>query len=160
MTMKSLIVIIVFVASIISVGYYCVSNLNIVYALCTRDIEYSFVIVDHHTRTPIVGAAVTIISEDTATPSKIATTVYVSDAEGNVKVLRKQEMCEDVIRPFRKTVTLINRTWGSIKVEHGGYQTVDEITFHELKLTDHGYFEAEKLQRVSFVIPLAKINKQ
>ena len=92
----------------ILVVFYFLSSVQTTYALCSRDIEYTFVVVDETTRVPIAGARLTCIVEDWRKDPRFERVQLVSDREGKVIILRKNESCEDVIRPMRKTVTLIH----------------------------------------------------
>ncbi len=139
----------------ILVVFYFVSSVQTTYALCSRDIEYTFVVVDETTRVPIAGARLTFIIEDWRKDRQIDTVQLVSDADGKITMLRKNESCEDVIRPMKKTVTLINLGWcDSLDINADGYVKIDNVSLYEWKYTDRGFFIDEKVQRIELVFPL------
>jgi hypothetical protein len=132
-----------------------------IYAQCGRDIEFIFFVHDSATGEPIPGAEFAIWiavhgeSDRSKTPIKLVT-----DETGRAKLLRKDADCEDVIRTFRRTVTLFNASWCDFDLKAEGYQPIEYGNLHydSYPHDDKGYSRQEHLQRVEYTIPLVKKN--
>lgn len=126
-----------------------------IYALCGRDIEFNFVLLDGITGKPIPGAVLNLLVEDHKKKQEDWEKIRLdTDHDGRAKILRKDSMCEDVIRTNRKTVTLIDRGWCMIYIQAPGYAPLEYLYLDNWPCKDLGYISAEKLQRVEIKIEL------
>jgi hypothetical protein len=135
---------------------YFLAPSSITYALCIRDIEFNFLVNDADTGDPIPNATVKIRID---TCSKIRDERWqrlelVTDATGRAKLLRKDASCEDVIRPLRKTVTLVDRTWCVFSIDAPAHKSTKEAWLADVPYEDFGYFKGEALQRIEFRLKL------
>jgi hypothetical protein len=125
------------------------------YALADRNLEIVFVATDAATEKPIPNAEITLTIEefrDRAENQKVIT--LLTDWEGMASFIREHNSCEDVVRPLRKTVTLIDLTWGSISVTAEGYKPIANMSLYSAKPEDKGYSAKDHFQRVELHIPL------
>jgi len=92
------------------------------YALADRNLEMMFVVTDATTGEPIPNAEIELIAEEYKEKG-IGQQVFkvVTDNEGRARFVHENNSCEDVIRPFRKTITLIDLTWAYVSVSAKGY---------------------------------------
>jgi hypothetical protein len=127
-----------------------------VYALASRNLELVFVVTDAETGEPIPNASIDLLMEAGAWNEEVGVVHLVTDDKGRVRHVHENNSCEDVIRPFRKTVTLIDLTWASVDVSSKGYEPGEQIWLHTAKYDDKGYFSEGRFQRVEFNVPLHK----
>jgi hypothetical protein len=125
-----------------------------VYALADRKLEMVFVVADAETGQPVPGARVELLDWTRDPEHDVCTSVTRTD--GTATFYREKNSCEDVIRPFRKTVTLIDLTWASVNVSAKGYQPVEQMWLHGSKYEDHGSSRQGNVQRITFNIPLRR----
>ncbi len=127
------------------------------YALCGRNIEFIFLVTDEQTGEPVTGAQIDIRIEDFDDKGPlVGAKKLTTDNSGMAKMLRENQMCEDVIRPFRKTITLVNRTWCVFSIGADGYRSIENAWLAEFRYKDKGFFPEEGCQRVEFKFALQK----
>jgi hypothetical protein len=131
-----------------------------IYALCMRDIEFVFFVHDAVTGEPVAGAELTIRDEKDAGDGKKIETKLITDESGRVRLLRENSDCEEVIRTFRKTVTLFNSGWCDFDVQAENYQPIKNanLLFGSFAHEDKGYSQQEHIHRVEYKIPVTKKN--
>ncbi len=132
------------------------------YALCSRDIEFTLLAVDGQTGEAVPRAAITvrICPEWADKPHVVGNVKLVTDESGRAPLLLKKQMCEDVIRPFRKTVTLVNWSLShnhcQFDLDAEGYQPLRSAWLGDYRYQDKGYSRSEHFQRVEYKIPLTR----
>lgn len=156
----------VFVALAVLLGWYslwytCViqGKLN---ALCWRDVEVVFSVVNDQTKEPIVGATINWQVEQfkleqekrEGRPTKVQ---FVTGESGKAVLLLKNVPSENVCRPYRKIETFV-ALWGTVEVVADGYWPLDYYSLFSGQLGQHdlGYFAKERVQRIQIKLPLAK----
>ncbi len=87
------------------------------YSECNRDVEFIFFVVDSRTGEPISGA---MINAETEWPETNEKFKLVTNENGRARIRRDQERGVDIERPFRKTITRVNRPWCVFSVEAKG----------------------------------------
>ena len=80
----------------------------------------------------------------------------VTGTDGMAAFYREKNSCEDIIRPFRKTVMLVDLTWASVNVLAKSYQPVEQMWLHGSRFEDHGSFRPGDFHRLTFNIPLRR----
>jgi hypothetical protein len=123
-----------------------------IYALASTKLELVFVVTDADTGAPIPNATLELI--DTGRDPGFEIFKLVTSADGTAKFFRENNSCENVIRPFRTTVTLIDLTWAELNVSAKGYQSVQRMWLHTAKYENKAYFTEGRLHRLDFRIPL------
>jgi hypothetical protein len=150
-----LIIIGLFLTGIVIVFYvipYCLTT----WALSYRDLEMVFVVSDAKTGGPISNASINMITEDKENGLGQQSIKLVTDNHGRVSFVHENNSCEDVIRPFRETVTLIDLTWASIDVSAKGYNPVKQMWLATANYENKGYFAKGCMQRVQVNVLLHK----
>ena len=127
-----------------------------IYALGSQNLEMVFVVTDAETGEPIPNASIDLLMEAGAWNKEVGVVHLVTDDKGTVRHVHENNSCEDVIRPFRKTVTLIDLTWASVNVSATGYSPVEQMWLHTAKYEDKGIYSEGRFQRVEFTVPLHK----
>ena len=84
-----------------------------IFALVNRNLEMLFVVTNEESGEPIPNASIDLLMEAGAWNKEVGVVHLVTDDKGRVRHVHKNNSCEDVIRPFRQTVTLIDLTWAS-----------------------------------------------
>jgi hypothetical protein len=126
------------------------------YALGSRNLEMLFVVTDAETGEPIANASIDLLMEKGAWNEEVGVVHLVTDKEGRARNVHANTSCEDIIRPFRKTVTLIDLCWASVNVSAEGYQPVERLWLHDFKYDHKGYFSEGNFQRIDFNLRLHK----
>src|SRR5262249_37509453 len=136
----------------------CLSSYSqTIYALASRNLEMVFVVTDAETGEPIPNASIDLMAEKHKEKGLEQQVIkLMTDDEGRARFVHENNWCEDVIRPFRKTVTLIELTWASVNVSATGYSPVEQMWLHTAKYDNKGYFSKVGVQRVEFNVPLNK----
>jgi len=124
------------------------------YALAHRNLEIVFVVTDTETGKPIPNARIDLM--DWKREPELDVFTLVAGTDGTATFYRENNSCEDVIRPFRKTVTLIDLTWASVNVSAKGYHPVEQLWLHTCKYEDPGYSRQGNLHHLTFNIPLRR----
>lgn len=127
-----------------------------IYALTSRNLEMVFVVTDAETGEPIPNASIDLLMEAGAWNKEVGVVHLVTDDKGRVRQVHENNSCEDIIRPFRKTVTLIDLCWASVNVSAEGYQPVEGLWLPDFKYDDKGYFREGNYQRIEFNLRLHK----
>ena len=70
--------------------------------------------------------------------------------------VRDSNKFEEVIRPFRKTVTLIDLTWAILDLNADGYDPIQKMWLHDAKYENKGYSRSIERLQVQFNIPVRK----
>jgi hypothetical protein len=126
-----------------------------IFALVGRDLEMNFVVHDAETDEPIPNAAIDLIAEERKENGKETRVIkLVTDDDGRARFVHENNSCEDVIRPFRRTVTLIDLTWAVVNVSAKGYRPIEKMWLHFSKYKNLGYISKDRVQRVEFDIAL------
>ena len=86
-----------------------------IFALSNRNLEMLFVVTNEESGEPIPNASIDLLMEAGAWNKEVGIVHLVTNDEGKVRHVHKNNSCEDVVRPFRKTVTLIDITWASVR---------------------------------------------
>jgi hypothetical protein len=123
---------------------------------CGRNVEFVFRVTDAASKEPIPGAIISVRSEEFKDGRPVPEFKLVTDAEGRARILREDQMVEDVIRPFRKTVSLIPTAWCGFSIEAKGYRPVKDQWLAKLRYEDQGYSQEDGFQRVEFSIRMEK----
>jgi hypothetical protein len=127
------------------------------YALAFRNLELVFVVTDAATGEPIPNASIDLIAQEYKEEGlEQQVTKLVTDNQGRARFVRANNCCEDIIRPLRKVVTLINLTWASVNVSAKGYNSVEQMWLETAKYEDQGYFSEGRFQRVEIAVRLHK----
>jgi hypothetical protein len=124
------------------------------YALASRDLEIVFHVTDAESGEPIPHASIELIAEGQEEGLEQGITHLVTDDQGKASFVREGNSCEDVIRPFRKTVTLIDLTWASATISATAYSPVQGMWLHTAKYENKGYSSDRRCQQVEFSVPL------
>src|SRR5262245_20807121 len=122
--MKNLIVVIGIVFGIVGL-VYLVANIShgTMYSLVIRDVEFVFRVMDAESGESIAGAVMSIRGEEFREKGRVVEHIkLVTDDQGLTRLRRKDLMFDDVVRPFRKTVSEIPRTWCSLSIHAEGYE--------------------------------------
>jgi hypothetical protein len=126
-----------------------------IYALAHRNLEIVFVVTDTATEQPIPKASIVLTVEDYKSQADNQRVInLVTDKDGRARFIREDNSCEDVIRPLRKTITLIDLTWGSISATAEGYKPIANMDLYSAKPQDFGFSTQDHFQRVELHIPL------
>ena len=123
------------------------------YTLAIRNLEMVFVVADAETGEPIPNASIDLMAENGLEQQVIK---LLTDNEGRARFVHENNMCEDVIRPFRRTVTLIDLHWASVNVSAKGYRPVEHVWLNTTKYENKGYSSKSHCQRVEINVPLQK----
>jgi hypothetical protein len=116
-----------------------------------------FVVTDAETGEPIANASIALMAEEYQEKGLERQIIkLVTNSEGRAKFVRENNSCEDVLRPLRKTVTLIDLTWASVNVSAKGFSPVEQMWLHTSKYENKGLFSESRLQRVELKVPLHK----
>jgi hypothetical protein len=136
---------------------YLIAYGGTIYALAGRDLEMAFVVTDAAGGNPIPNASIDLLAEEYKEKGLERRVIkLVTDNEGRATFIHENNSCEDVIRPFWPTITLIDLTWASVNVSANGYSPVEQIWLHTAKYENKGYFSKGAFQRVEFTVPLHK----
>ena len=128
-----------------------------VYALASRDLEMVFVVTDAETGEPIPHASIDLLEEEYKGNGPEQRVIKLAtDDEGMARFVHEDNSCEDIIRPFRKTVTLIDLTWASVNVSAEGYGSVEQMWLHSAECDNKGHSSEDRCQRVEFKVLLSK----
>jgi hypothetical protein len=152
---KLTLLLVVFTIGAVGFALYVFTLGKTTYALGSANLELQFVVLDADSNAPIADARIELIDErywDVKTPKveKLAT-----DGNGMATYPVKDNTIEDVIRPLRKTKTLIDLVWASVKIRKLGYEPA-EIWLHNFRYENEGFDADAKLFRLRFNIPLKK----
>ena len=124
-----------------ALGFVCFIPFNeTIFALANRNLEMLFVVTNEESGEPIPNASIDLLMEAGAWNKEVGVVHLVTDDKGRVRHVHENNSCEDVIRPFRKTVTLIDLTWASVNVSAEGYQPIEQLELHDFKYDHKGYF--------------------
>src|SRR5262249_61730678 len=121
------------------------------HALAGRNLEMVFVDTVTETGKPIPNARIDLM--DWKREPELDVFNLVTGTHGTATFYRENNSCEDVIRPFRKTVTLIDLTWASVNVSAKGYHPVEQMWLHTSKYEDS---REGNLHHLTFTIPLRR----
>jgi hypothetical protein len=142
------------IIAIIVGGVWFVGGAKTTYALGSRNVEFIFLVTDSQTEEPIPGATIRIRTEEHDASSKKFK--LVTNDDGRARMLREDEQVEDVIRTFRKTVSLVNTTWCVFSISAKSYRPLENQWLAERRYEDLGFFSDERVQRIEFRIPLER----
>ena len=107
---------------------YLIPYCQTIYALADRDLEIVFVVTDAETGEPISNASIDLMVEERKEKGFEQQVIkLVTGNEGKAMFVHKNNSCEDIISPFRKTVTLIDLTWASVNASAQGYSLVEQM---------------------------------
>jgi hypothetical protein len=127
------------------------------YALASTNLEMEFQVTDAESGEAVPQASIELMTEDRKENGLGQQVIrLVTDAQGKARFVHENNSCEDVIRPRRKTVTLIDLTWASVNVSAAGYRPVERMWLHTARYENKGYFPEGRCQRVEFSVPLQK----
>jgi hypothetical protein len=137
-------------ASIVCLSLYT----QTIYALVLTDIEIEFRITDAEVGAPVPNATIdlTIETDDGACPEIMVQ--LVTDKDGTARYFRAKTMHEEVIRPLRKPIFLINLTWASASVSANGFRPVKGLWLHDAKPEDVGFVREGMFHRIGIAVPL------
>lgn len=137
--------------------YWCSPYTHTIYALGNRNLELVFLVTDSETGEPISNASIDMQEEEHFDKKEQQRIIkLVTDANGRTKFVHENNSCEDVIRPFRRTVTSIDLTWAVADVSATGYNPVEKLWLHTAKYENKGYLTKDRIQRIEFSVPLGK----
>jgi len=126
-----------------------------IYALASRKLEMVFHVTDAESGEPIPHASIELIAEGQEEEAPDQGIIHlVTDGESKASFVREGNSCEDVIRPFRKTTTLIDLTWASATISANGYSPVQGMWLHSAKYENKGYSSDGRCQQVEFNLSL------
>lgn len=125
-------------------------------ALSTRDLEMLFVVTDAETGEPISNATIRLMADPGAWNRVEGVFKLVTDRDGRSRFVHENNSCEDIIRPYCKTVTHIDLTWATIDVSANGYKSLKNIYLHTYKYDNKGYIPEGGFQRVEFKMAMQK----
>ncbi len=133
------------------------------YAVCFRDFEIEFVVIDNRTKAPIPGATIDWrvereLMEQEKQSGRPTQAHLVTNEAGQATLKLKDLDCEDVIREFRKTITLFVLPH-TVDVSADGYWPMENeslIWSDRVSREDLGYFSERAVQRVRVKLPLRK----
>src|SRR6266851_88814 len=112
--MKVRLIIIGLTTASIVLALYLVSSFQTVYGLRDTNLELVFVVTDAATGQPIPNASIDLMFEEYEKAQEQKLVKLMTDREGKARFVHENNSCEDVIRPWRETVTLIDLTWASV----------------------------------------------
>jgi hypothetical protein len=141
------------VAALLAFLCFCPSQQGM-YALVDRNLEMLFVVTNEESGDPIPNASIDLVMEEGAWNKEVGVVHLVTDDKGRVRHVHEHNSCEDHIRPFRKTVTLIDLCWASVNVSAKGYQQIKDLGLHDFKYDHKGYFSEGNFQRIEFNLRL------
>jgi hypothetical protein len=130
------------------------------YALSSRDVEYTFVVVDDQTKKPIPNAELTFYSEGGSQKLESITT----DNQGIAVFTKKDQFVEDVIgisastrlvgvkKHPEGTGTLINRFWCVFGITAEKYRSIEYESLGDHEYEDAGYDKTTQCHRCRFTI--------
>jgi hypothetical protein len=125
------------------------------YALGSLNLEMEFLVADAETGEPIPKASIVLMAEDYKKKGLEQPVINLfTDDRGRARVVHENVSCEDVIRPFRKTITLIDLTWASVNVSAKKYSPIEKMWLHTAKYANNGYFSKGRFRRIEFTVPL------
>ena len=134
LAMMRAILILVGLAVLIGIGVFVfVPSTQRIYALGSRTVEFSFVILDDETRKPIPGATIDIWDDPFQPADRKKVAQAVADENGVAKYVRENQSVEDVIgisadhklAGVRKhpagVGTFVDRYWCTLDISANGY---------------------------------------
>jgi hypothetical protein len=156
--MKSRLIKFGLVASFVAVIAFvcCIPANQTIYALANRNLEMLFVVTDAKSGASIPNASIDLLMEAGAWNKDVGVVHLVTDKEGRASHVHANNSCEDIIRPFRKTLTLIDLCWASVNVTAEGYQPVERLWLHDFKYDHKGYVSEGNSQRIELNLRLDK----
>lgn len=119
--------------------------------LVTKDVEFVFLVTDEKTGRPVPQAAIELQSEDLL---EVRTENLLTDQEGRARYLRAKTRCEEVIQPWQKVTTHVDRSWCRLTIRAPGYRPLEDASLSQYSYEDQGYFPENQRQRVEFTITL------
>jgi hypothetical protein len=130
-------------------------------ALSSRNLEMVFLVTDSYTGEPIPRAALHLQDvEDRGDGSEPVVVKLVTDERGMAVFHRPDNWCDELIRPFRKTIIRHDLTWASVRVTAKGYRKVDHLYLHTFRYEDKGSPGEGQPHRLEFPIALSKLDNK
>jgi hypothetical protein len=138
----------------------CVApSMRTVFALGSRNVEIVFIVYDGNTAEPIEGAEIDVrVERRFDEDDEITLIKRTTDEHGKATLFRKDNWVEEVIRPFRKTLTLYDFTWCSFSVNAVGFRKLENMWLHTAGFVDRGYVAEGRFQRIELTIPMERLN--
>jgi hypothetical protein len=129
----------------------------IAFALCGRDVEFGFLVVDHGSGQPIPNAEVRIdIEESSVRLEKAQSVSLTADQKGEARLVKKDTLCEDIIRPSG-TVTHMDTLWGTFHVHARNYMSIEWAQVGDFDCKHNVYDRAARTQKLTYIIRMKPI---
>lgn len=159
------------VAFFVSIGvgvclYY--SCFPVIYALGSRTVEFTVIVIDGETKTPIRGATITFYDDPVRPQERKPIAELITDEWGNAKYVRENTSVEDVLnipagrklegvtRHPRGIGTFVERSWCTLDIAAKGYEPVHYGGFWEYDYEDKGYVREGEYHQFEFTILLRR----
>lgn len=167
--MMRAILILVGLGILIGIGvFFFVPSTQRIYALASRTVEFSFVILDEETKKPIPGVSIDIWDNPLQLADRKKIAQAVADESGVAKYLRENQSVEDVIgisashklagvrRHPAGVGTFVDRYWCTLDVSANGYVPLQYESLASYDYDDKGYDKEGKLHRFEFTITMLR----
>ena len=141
----------------IALALYLWSELQTIYALSYRNLDMLFVVSDAETGQPIRNASIDVMTHR-CSPRREEKTHLATDDEGRARFLQEHNSCEDIVRPFRRTITLIDLTWATVDVSADGYCPIQQLWLHDAKYEKKRYLSESNTHELEFPVQLRPRN--
>jgi hypothetical protein len=137
------------------------------YAVCSRTVEFTFVVLDEETKKPIPGAVITFW-KDAPPPQRKHIAEVITDESGVAKFVHENHFVEDVIgiglnhklQGIRRhpvgVGTFVDRYWCTLDIAAKGYIPLQYESLGGYEYDDNGYDGSAELHRFEFVIVLRR----
>lgn len=130
-----------------------------IYALGRMDLEIYVRVVDDATQQPIRGARVALRPENWQLDKDVDFSPAATDNAGMVRFFRPRNSCEDIIRPFHRTVTLFDLTWAILSVSADDYRPVEELWLQKARFVHKARGSEGRPHQIEFTIPLQRVGR-
>ena len=167
--MKCALLILVGLVMLIGTGVFLfIPSTPRIYALASRTVEFSFVIVDEDTKEPIPGATIDIWDEPLPPASRKKIVQTVANDKGVAKYVRENQSVEDVIgisashklegvrRHPAGVGTFVDRFWCTLDIAANGYVPLQYESLASYEYNDNGYDKEGKFHRFEFTFTLRR----
>jgi hypothetical protein len=130
-------------------------------ALSSRNLEMVFLITDSNTGKPVSGASLHLeIVEDRGDGTAPRVVKLVTNDRGMAVFHRPDNWCDELIRPFCKTMVHHDLTWASLRVTAKGYRKVDHLDLHTFPFEDKGSPGKGEPHRLEFPLTLSRVDSK
>jgi len=167
--MMRAILILVGLAIMIGIGLFLfLPSTHRIYALGSRTVEFTFVILDEETKKPIPGATIDIWDDPFHPADRKKVAQAVADDDGVARFVREKQSVEDVIgisashklggvRKHPAGVgTFVDRYWCTLDISARGYVPLQYESLASYDYDDNGYDKQAQLHRFEFTITMRR----